>query len=237
VTAENHEGTGMDALMAAITGEQLPPEARGDAALRSEYRSAAADVALLREQLGIIAGALEKPVEAARPAPARAPKRRRRSLSLALGAVAVACAATVVSGLVWITVQGGAGMGVGSDSSDEKSASQAGASRDAPQDVACARLVVEGTVTALRPQRGDPGRERVTLRVIRSYKPAKGKDEITVLRDEAAAPAVRRGDHVLVVGTRSAVAPDTWSVGDEEVAAERAWITRVLAESAGITCE
>ncbi|MET7457082.1 hypothetical protein ABZT03_35415 [Streptomyces sp. NPDC005574] len=237
MTAEKHENAGADALMAAITGELPPPEAGEDAALLAEYRSAAADVALLREQLGIIAGALTEPEPAARPVPVRAPRRGRRGFSLALGAVAVACAATVVSGLAWITVQAGDGMGGSADSSSDKSASQAdGASRDAPQELACARLVVEGTVTALRPLPGDPGRERVTLRVIRSYQPAGGRAEITVLRDDSTAPAVRGGDHVLVVGRHSRTVVDTWSVGDKEVAAERARITRALAGSPGTSC-
>ncbi|MCQ4195060.1 hypothetical protein M4J08_005541, partial [Streptomyces parvulus] len=41
-------GGGYDALMAAITGEPLPPDA--DSGDRRAYGSAAADVALLREQ-------------------------------------------------------------------------------------------------------------------------------------------------------------------------------------------
>ncbi|MFJ1971374.1 hypothetical protein ACIO93_22150 [Streptomyces sp. NPDC087903] len=236
MTADNHEGTGVDALMAAITGEQLPPEARGDAALRSEYRSAVADVALLREQLAVIAEALDEPVPAPKRAPVRAPRRRRRAFSLAVGALAVACAATVFSGVAWLAAQSG-GIGDGSSDSDAKSASDSAAGQNALQDAACARLVVEGTVTAVRQLPADPGLERVTLRVIRSYKPAEGKDEITVLRDETTAPVVRRGDHVLVVGTRSAVAPDTWFVGDKEVSGERELVTRALAESSGITCE
>ncbi|GHI07672.1 hypothetical protein AQI88_25485 [Streptomyces cellostaticus] len=57
-----HEGAGeyagMDALMAAITGEPLPEEARQDAAYLTEHRSAEADVAVLREQLTWLAEAL-----------------------------------------------------------------------------------------------------------------------------------------------------------------------------------
>ncbi|RSN31724.1 hypothetical protein DMH12_38615, partial [Streptomyces sp. WAC 04229] len=56
-----HDGDagGYDALMAAITGESLPPDA--DPGDRRAYGSAAADVALLREQLGIIGTALSGP--------------------------------------------------------------------------------------------------------------------------------------------------------------------------------
>ncbi|MZD53058.1 hypothetical protein GTX07_04295, partial [Streptomyces sp. SID5606] len=52
-------GGGYDALMAAITGETLPPDA--DSGDRRAYGSAAADVALLREQLGLIGTALSDP--------------------------------------------------------------------------------------------------------------------------------------------------------------------------------
>lgn len=65
MTAEN-QGRGADALMAAITGEPLSDEARADAAFMAEHDSAAADLALLREQLGIIGHALAEP---APPAP------------------------------------------------------------------------------------------------------------------------------------------------------------------------
>lgn len=80
MAAEQHPG-GDDALMAAITGEPLPPDAGADA--RGEYRSATADVALLREQLNLIGGALggtvpeDRPAPAPAPAPARAPAPRR----------------------------------------------------------------------------------------------------------------------------------------------------------------
>ncbi|MEU1405591.1 hypothetical protein ABZ471_25070 [Streptomyces sp. NPDC005728] len=64
MTAE-HEGAagageyaGMDALMAAITGEPLPEEARRDAVFLTEHRSAEADVAVLKEQLTWLAEAL-----------------------------------------------------------------------------------------------------------------------------------------------------------------------------------
>ncbi|MFE3636065.1 hypothetical protein ACFXOG_17845, partial [Streptomyces sp. NPDC059168] len=57
-----HEDTGehggMDALMAAITGAPLPPDAHDDPALLAAHRSAEADVAVLREQLNRLAEAL-----------------------------------------------------------------------------------------------------------------------------------------------------------------------------------
>ncbi|MGW2447182.1 hypothetical protein ACWCSW_24195, partial [Streptomyces sp. NPDC001675] len=57
-----HEDTGehggMDALMAAITGDPLPPDAHDDPALLARRRSAEADVAVLRDQLVWLAEAL-----------------------------------------------------------------------------------------------------------------------------------------------------------------------------------
>ncbi|MEU9591230.1 hypothetical protein AB0D84_16105, partial [Streptomyces sp. NPDC048193] len=55
MAAEQHPG-GPDALMAAITGEPLPPGS--DADVQEAHRSATADVALLREQLAFLGQAL-----------------------------------------------------------------------------------------------------------------------------------------------------------------------------------
>ncbi|NEB07765.1 hypothetical protein G3I32_02515, partial [Streptomyces coelicoflavus] len=74
MAAEQHPGgydDGYDALMAAITGEPLPPDAGPDT--RGEYRSATADVALLREQLNLLGDALGDAEPQDRPAPAPAP--------------------------------------------------------------------------------------------------------------------------------------------------------------------
>ncbi|MEU6775648.1 hypothetical protein [Streptomyces sp. NPDC046759] len=57
-TGDAGEYGGMDALMAAITGEPLPEEARRDPAFLAGHRAAEADVAVLREQLALIAEAL-----------------------------------------------------------------------------------------------------------------------------------------------------------------------------------
>ncbi|MFF8472626.1 hypothetical protein [Streptomyces sp. NPDC015414] len=67
-----HEGTGehggMDALMAAITGTPLPPDAHDDPVLLAEHRSAEADVAVLKEQLTWLAEALTGEPRPERPA-------------------------------------------------------------------------------------------------------------------------------------------------------------------------
>ncbi|MGV9645982.1 hypothetical protein ACWDSB_32805, partial [Streptomyces sp. NPDC003514] len=72
------EHDGADALMTAITGDPLPPGAREDAAFLAEHRAAEADLAVLREQLGVIGRALAEPPPAA-PAPAPAPVRPVRA--------------------------------------------------------------------------------------------------------------------------------------------------------------
>lgn len=69
------EYDGVDALMAAITDEPLPRGADTDAGFMAEHRAAKAEVALLREQLGIIGEALSAPPRPRRnpcpPGPAR----------------------------------------------------------------------------------------------------------------------------------------------------------------------
>ncbi|KAB1146428.1 hypothetical protein F7R91_16080 [Streptomyces luteolifulvus] len=234
-----HETYDGDALMAAITGEGLPPKAREDAAFLAEHRSAVADVALLREQLGIIAAALQEPPPVAEPAPVRTPRPRRRPFTLAVRTVGVAVAAVLASGLGWLVVQAGSGIGAGSADSGagSKSAADSNASQAAPGYLACARLVVEGTITAIEPLPGEPGRERVTLRVTRYYKPDRGKDVLTFVRDEETAPPVRKGDHILIGIQRRATAPDLWAVGNREIADERAWLTGAVTESPAPACD
>jgi hypothetical protein len=52
------EYEGMDALMAALTDEPLPEDARDDAEFQVEHRSALADIALLRDQLRLMGDTL-----------------------------------------------------------------------------------------------------------------------------------------------------------------------------------
>ncbi|KFG75501.1 hypothetical protein [Streptomyces mutabilis] len=175
---------GHNALMAAITGEPLPPGAGADA--HGAYRSAAADVALLREELDVLGRVLsQSPAEpqAAGTAPRTAVHRpRRRSFRLALGVLAAACAGAVVTGLGWLVVQTGGGTDdaagqAASGAQQDGSASGAAPDQDAglvfgtPRYLACARLVAEGTVTGADPVPGE-ARHRITLRVTRSYAPA-----------------------------------------------------------------
>ncbi|MEV6948504.1 hypothetical protein AB0N07_42630 [Streptomyces sp. NPDC051172] len=241
MTAEHN---GVDALMAAITGEELPEEARTDAAFAAEHRRATADVALLRLQLGIIGDALaEEPRPERTPAPVRAPRDWRRARRLAFGSLAVAAVATVLSGLGWLVVQAGSGADTMSGGSADSAASkadrkaEAGSAFSSPGYLACTRLVAEGEVTAVQPVHGTAGPERITLDVTRSYKPEKSQKEITLLiEDETLRKALHKGDHILVaVPARSAV-PEHVIVGETSIARERAGLTRALPESAGVTC-
>ncbi|MFF8092068.1 hypothetical protein [Streptomyces sp. NPDC016675] len=232
-----------DALMAAITGEPLPPGADADA--EAAYRSATADVALLREQLGVLGRSLGGPPPARGAAPVTRPARhpRRRPFALALGTLAVACAGAVMTGLGWLVVQGSDGAadtGAESAAADDKRAgSAAGVAFGSPRYLACARVVAEGTVTGAEPLPGT-GRHRITLDVTRSYKPEDRPDPadepMTFVLDDTTA-RLSAGDHALIGVPQYGDTPDTVITGEESLAAERARITASLPESRTLTCD
>ncbi|MEV0688784.1 hypothetical protein [Streptomyces sp. NPDC050388] len=257
---------GMDALMAALLDESLPARARQDPAFTAARDAAAADVAVLREQLGLIGDALADagehreagsgspatplaPVRSLAPVtplPAR-PRRARRPLRTALGTLVAAAAATVVVGTGWLVAQPGGGA---SEASDAKAADKAassgqdgGAAFGSPHYLACARLVVEGTVAAVEPvpdTGAGAGQERVTLTATHVHKPEKGTrggdDEIVLLREADGRPPLHEGDRVLVGLPREGAVPDTVIVGEEEIAPERARIAAALPVSRTLTC-
>lgn len=266
---------GMDALMAAVTGEPLTEEARRDPGFLAEHRAAEADVAVLKEQLTWLAEALTgerateneaapeesprpaprpsgvvRPVRAGRrpPRPARPgrPSGPRRALRIAFGSLAGATAFAVVAGLGWLVTHSGAS----DDNSATSTAKTAGDSAakysgdggrpsDPALDLACSRLVVEGTVTAVEPQKPSPW-SRITLTVIRSYKPAyqppHGPARVSFLLDGGAKPAPRTGQHVLVQVGMGQQNASLWAVGDTRVSVNRAWITEALPRSRHLTC-
>ncbi len=238
---------GVDALMAAITDEPLPEGALDDPRAAAEHRAALADVALLREQLGLIGDTLAEAPAAhteaeVRRLPARNPtahSRRRRPFALALRTLAAAAAATVVVGMGgWLIAQGGAGddSGSGASSADQAKTEDANESRTAAGYVACARLIVEGTVARVEPVPGT-GQDRITVDVERHYKPEKGEDEVVFPMDENVDPRLREGDHVLIGISGDEATPDIWTVGEEDIADERAWILGALPESESLGCE
>ncbi|WP_406321670.1 hypothetical protein [Streptomyces sp. NBC_00519] len=237
-THEMYDGT--DALMAAITGEELPAETRADAAFMADHRRATADVALLREQLGIIGNALAedaRPQE--EPAPVRAPRNWRPVRRFAFGSLAVAAVATVLAGMGWLVVQAGSGANEDSGSaSGAKADTSARSPFSSPGYLACARLVAEGEVTDVEQLPGASEQDRITLHVTRSYKPEKAEKQLTLVIDEGALQkALHKGDRILVAVPQHAVTPDYVLVGEKSIAGERAGLGRALPESAGISCE
>ncbi|MFF5309556.1 hypothetical protein [Streptomyces massasporeus] len=240
---------GADALMAAITGEEPPHEARASDAFMDEYRSATADVALLREQLGLIGQALAEPLEAPGPETGGGAfvtplvrRKRPEPLALALRGLVAAVGASLVIGMGWLVVQSD-GMGAGDD---RGGASAADSSAGRPQTegdaklghagyLACARIVVEGTVAEVETLPGT-GQDRITLDVTRSYKPDKGRARITFPLDAGAEPSLRAGDHMLVGISGDRAHPDMWATGEKQIARDRAWITAALPASRTIPC-
>lgn len=263
------EHDGVDALMAALTDDPLPEGALTDADFMAEHWSAAADVALLREQLGLIGGALasQEHTEAERgkktgketgavrkPVPARIPVRERRYWrplrTVALGVAAVTAAGALVTGAGWLLSQAGRvaddASSTAADSARDSStapesdegAKDGGASGElaGPGYLACARLVVEGTVTAVTRGPG-AGQDRITLRVTRYYKPDQGPAEVTYVMDRDVDPRPAVGDHTLIAIERGAESPDTWITDEKAIVAERASIKAALPESSTLTCE
>ncbi|MGW0944106.1 hypothetical protein ACWD4O_16370 [Streptomyces sp. NPDC002623] len=244
---DGHDGhDGMDALMAAIL--DVPPgdlseEVRAD----PDHRSARADVALLREQLGLIADVLTEPVPEPAEAPAPAPVRRLRPLALRV--VGVAAAGALVLGGGWVVVEVGRGAadiassksaddsGAASDERAEASAGGEGALLGDPDYLACARFVVEGDVTDVVRVPGTT-RERVTLDVTRSYKPEKpARPEVQFLVEDDMDPLLGEGDHVLVALGKGSATADLWAVGESDIAVEREALARALPDTEGVACE
>lgn len=246
MSAEN-ETYDSDALMAAITGEELGDEARSDSAFLAEYRAAEADIALLREQLGLLGTTLsETPSETpsgARPAPKPVPARlrprsqaRRRARTLAFGTLAVAAAASVVTGLGWLVGHSGElDRGAGA-SSDSAAKAEAGVRFGGPAYLACATTVAEGEVTAVKALPAS-GQVQVTVHVTHYFKPTLGAKDLTYVVDEyTLAEPLTRGTAVLFGVSPGSPAPDHWVVGTRQIAKERAWITASLPESRTTAC-
>ncbi|MEV4044697.1 hypothetical protein [Streptomyces sp. NPDC049744] len=243
MAAEQHPG-GYDALMAAITDEPLPPDAGPDT--RGAYRSASADVALLREQLHLLGDALGEPVPQERPKAAAPPPRRRRPFRLAVGVLAAACAGVLVTSLGWLVVQGGSGASddAASGSAADKSVAQPdgpSAGQEAavvfgtPRYLACARLVAEGTVTGVEAVPG-ARQHRVTLRVTGAYVPEGSTGPTAFVLDDALA-TLRPGDRVLAGVLRDRPTADTVITGEGNIATARDRVTASLPESRTLTCD
>ncbi|GGY18540.1 hypothetical protein [Streptomyces djakartensis] len=258
MTARNDDGRGgaggvydgTDPLMAVLAGDPLPEDARRDADFMAAHSAAEADVALLREQLGLIGDRLALDAEPS-PRPGAgtgsavtslsARRGRPRPLTMALRGLAAAAAATAVLGMGWLVAQSGTGVmddnggGSAADSAAEPQYGDESGKLGHAGYLACARLVVEGTVAGVEPVAGT-GQDRVTLDVDRSYKPAEGQDQVVFALAEDTGPRPRPGDHVLVGITRGQAEPDLWTTGEKEIARDRAWITAALPQARTIPC-
>ncbi|WP_089107473.1 hypothetical protein [Streptomyces hyaluromycini] len=245
---ERYDGRGeeeTDALFAVLMDEPLSDEQRADPAFMAEHRAATADLALLREQLGIIGDALAEPPPAAlrpRPAARRRPWQHPGVRALGFAGALAAAFAGAVFGIGWLAANGGSSAMSNGASSDKAAdsasgtAGQGGTEQAAgPGYLACARLVVEGTVTEVQRLPGS-GEERVTLHVTRAYKPAKTAKEVEFLFEDGTDARVRTGARLLVGITAGQQVPDRYAVGESEIAPERSWIVRDLPESRTLTC-
>lgn len=225
---------------AGRTGTAGRTEAAGTAGTSSSQAggagsSRAADAGGGREAVG--AGRRSR--SRTRPGGPGRPGGRGRAVRAAFGALAGAAALSLVLGFGWLVTRGGL-----DDNGEASSKSAAGAvpedtgsavpPADPERELACSRLVVEGTVARVE-RRGDSSR-RITLTVTHAYRPASGPAEVGFLVGPDARPAPRVGQHVLVRIARGERYPSRWAVGDGRVAAERAWITEALPGSRNTAC-
>ncbi|UQT58525.1 hypothetical protein M4V62_27525 [Streptomyces durmitorensis] len=235
-----------DALMLALTDEPLPEDSGRDPELVTEHAEALADVALLREHIGLVGRALAAPERAApRPVVAVRPAGlRRRRFTAALGVAAATAAASLVGGLAWLAMESGGGMTESSDSDaakgvapgDEKENGGGAAEDLSPEGyVACARLIVEGSVRRVEPIPGGV-QDRIVLDVSRYYKPSKGEKQITFVMNVDVDPRLRPGDRTLIGIAKGEATPDIWSTGAKDIAKDREWIERALPRAEGMRC-
>ncbi|MEU0172648.1 hypothetical protein ABZ178_04745 [Streptomyces massasporeus] len=168
--------------------------------------------------------------------------RSRRPLAVAMKGLVAAVGASLVIGMGWLVVQSD-GMSAGDDQGGSAAADSSAGRPQAGEDaklgpagyLACARIVVEGTVAGIETLPGT-GQDRITLDVARYYKPDKGGKRITFPMETGVEPRLRAGDHVLVGIPGGQAEPDMWTTGEKEIARDRAWITEALPASRTFPC-
>ncbi|MEV5463376.1 hypothetical protein AB0L17_35260, partial [Streptomyces cellulosae] len=168
---------------------------------------------------------------------------RRVPHGVALKGLVAAVGATVVIGMGWLVVQSG-GVGAGSDQGASSAADSSAGRPQAGEEamlshagyLACARIVVEGTVAAVEQVPGT-GQDRVTLDATRYYKPAEGPAQVVFPRETDVEPRLRAGDHVLVGIQQGQAQPDLLTTGEKAIARDRAWILRELPTARVPSCE
>ncbi|MFE5028138.1 hypothetical protein ACFRAO_33705 [Streptomyces sp. NPDC056656] len=241
------------ALMLVLTGEPLTPQDRDDPETVAAHAAAEADVALLGEQLREIGDALAAarvapetgpvpaPTSTPRTAPALLPVARpRRRLRLALGALATAGAFGFASVVMWLGAQPGDQADSGASDKSASDAKTGGAGQEnadlTPEGfVACSRLMVEGTVDRVTPEPGGKG-DRITLTVIRYYKPATGPVTVRFRMDRDIDPHLKKGDRTLITIPKGGYHPDNWATG-KAIKPLRDMIVKALPGSRGLKCD
>ncbi|GAA2768981.1 hypothetical protein [Streptomyces indiaensis] len=198
-----------------------------------------------REQPGSGTGARKDPgsrPDGASVTPLSARRRRPEPLAVALKGFVAAVGASLVIGMGWLVVHSGdmgaaddRGGSAASDSSADRPHTEGDAKLGHAGYLACARLVVEGTVAEVEPVPG-AGQDRITLDVTRYYKPDKGRARITFPLETGAEPSLRAGDHMLVGISGGQAQPDMWATEEKEIARDRAWITEALPASRTFPC-
>ncbi|MEU9186094.1 hypothetical protein AB0D14_16405 [Streptomyces sp. NPDC048484] len=182
-------------------------------------------------------------VPARAPAPLRPPReartrqsrRYRRYAGAAVGALAIAAGTALLGGLVWLGVEGGGGSG----SNDASAAKQqdGGVHDYSPEmHLACAKVLVEGTVLSITPV--GEGNVRVVLEAKRYYRPEQSVTDhptITVTLLESARDDLKVGTYTLVrvpVYAQDRQDWETgWGVGDA-----RKEILKALPGARGMKC-
>lgn len=198
-----------------------------------------------------------------RPVPLRERTAVRRLRAVGLGVAAVAAAGALFTGMGWLMTHAPGGADDSADSSTaadqqseagsksggdsgypslgEPQSSEAPVDGDAsgllsnPEYLACTRLIVEGDVTAVDTG-PDAGQERITLRVTRYYKPVTGPADVTFVMDQEDRPRLAVGDHALIEIRQGHASPDLWATDEQEIAAQRDWITAALPKSRSLAC-
>ncbi|WP_086796645.1 hypothetical protein [Streptomyces caniscabiei] len=207
------------------------------------------DTAGAETEPGQVPGPATAPSASVTPLSSR-PSRARRALRLTAGTLAAAAAASVVLVIGWGVLQPGGGASSSKSSSDagvsEQSGGDAGSLDSDRRDgsaslsregyVACARVIVEGTVTEVEAVSGG-AQDRITVEVDRWIKPEKGEERIVFPMSHDVDPRLAKGDHVLLGFPGDSAQPDIWTTKEAEIARERAWIEAALPESKRITCD
>ncbi|MGV9880874.1 hypothetical protein [Streptomyces sp. NPDC003006] len=167
-------------------------------------------------------------------------------MATALGAVAATVAAAMVGGLAWLVVDAGpdegrdAGAGSAKEAAPDGESGQdgdGGADADLTPEgfVACSRIIVEGTVTAVDAAPG-AARDRVTLDVTRYYKPKSGDGTLSFPMDHDVDPRLKTGDRVLITIPRGEAHPDNWAMGKDRDSLRR-MVLKALPGSRKIQCD